>query len=216
MKYCLFIFLILGIGTALLLFPIPDHKSPEYHKWLSQRQKDSSHQKLMVDYLNNPAFKFDGLELIEVGPGEAYYSRWGHLLLRFKGSGATPEEDLTMGFLADFSDHPYSRYKSIFGGYEVLPKLDQLKNFQASYQSVEKRTMNFYPLTASDENRNKVLDILRTWIKNPALPGTYTFFFNNCVGLMNKLLFQSGIFTQEIVDKGYFPYEVPPLLKGKP
>lgn len=215
MKYLLSILFVLGLGLAILLFPVPDTSSPEYHSWKKEHDLLLAQQSKMAALLMGQDFKFNDVELIHVGPGPAYFSKWGHLMLRFKGSAPTLEDDLTLGFLADFNEFPYSRYKSIFGGYTVLPKLDTLSNYRVKYQQIENRTMDFYLLESSAPEREKLLRTLKQWLTDPRTPGTYTFFSNNCVGLMNRLLFESGIFTETQLRDGYFPDDLPPLLKKK-
>lgn len=201
--------IILSLITLLFLFsltaPIQDHSSSEYHIWLKEHQNElaRSREKQKLFFTNN--FKFDRLEVIIVSPGEKYYSWWGHVLLHLVGSNKLkPDDDLVISFLADFNDFPLNKIKAGFGGYDVLVKTDTLSQFIKDYSDKEHRTMNYYPLISTNEQNTKLLSVLRKWIQNPKVPGFYTFFYKNCVGLMNHLLYEATILKEPGM-YGYFP-----------
>jgi hypothetical protein len=207
------IFLILVIfflgGFVYFLFPISDNSSPEYFKWKAEYDQDALTQASMEKVLLDTNFNFDRVELIEVGPGKVYYSLWGHLILRFVGSGKTSEEDLSLSFLAYFSDFPVNRYKASFGGYTVLPKLAYYKNYVEEYQIEEKRFMHAYPITLTQNQKDTLLLKLRSWVIDKSKPGTYSFMLNNCVGVMIKLFIESDIIPKgQLVEKRRYPNEV--------
>src|SRR5687768_3594837 len=94
----------LGIALALVLAwganwtfsPFQDRESEGYRLWLAERERDAERQMRMNHRVLNEPVPFNRIELVHVGPGANYYSWWGHLLLRLVGSGATPDDDLTV------------------------------------------------------------------------------------------------------------------------
>ncbi len=152
-------------------------------------------------------FKFDGIEFLYVDLGPIYYSWWGHTVIRFVNSGLTPEEDLTVDFIADFNDYNLDNIKAYFGGYEVLPQVRQLKDLVQDYVVDEKRYLARYILPTNEKIKAELLRILRDWIQNPKNAGDYTFRKNNCSGILLKWLHQSGFELSD--DYTYFPFDVP-------
>ncbi len=184
--------------------PFQDRSSPEYNAWLKEHNLELDRVKKHQALILSSDFKFDKLEYIEVSPGPRYYSWWGHCMIRLVGSGgANPENDLAISFLADFNDFPLNKLKASFGGYTVLVKVDTMAQFKIDYGKKENRTFDFYDLRTSTEQNKKFLEVLRLWITKPESPGTYSFFFKNCVGLMNQILFDSGILKSKGI-YGYF------------
>lgn len=191
---------LLIIGTILLVVvmllkgPTQDRVSSEYHVWKKQHEELLVTNKSYQAAVLGPGFNFDHLELILVSAGEKYYSRWGHLMLRFAGSGESQEqEDLVLSFLADFNDFPVDNMKASIGQYVVMPKINTLAHYRQEYEKGEGRTMTFYKVTATNEQKRKLLEVLRKWIQEPVLPGGYSFFYNNCVSLMTKLFLESNL-----------------------
>ncbi|GAB4015408.1 MAG: hypothetical protein Fur0010_14410 [Bdellovibrio sp.] len=174
-----------------------------FKKWDAERNLMLEKQKLMTVEILSENFKYQDLELIYIGPGKPYFSWWGHLLLRFVGSGTSPEMDFALGFVADFNDFPLDKYKGLFGGYTVLPKIDTIKNFHHEYAEVSAREFVRYQLKSTQLQRDKLLGNLKEWLRDPSLPGSYSFAQNNCVGLMAKLMVQSNF--EQLQDYGYFP-----------
>lgn len=172
-------------------------------EWEKARELDAHKQKLMSVEIMSPNFKYDSLELIYIGKGDNYYSWWGHVLLRFVGSGQTSDKDFAVGFLADFNDFPLDKMKGLLGGYTVIPKIDTMENYFHQYWVTESRDFVRFELNSTQLQREKLLAIVREWINDSTLPGSYSFIENNCVGLMAKLLSQAGF---EFADgHGYFP-----------
>lgn len=183
--------------------PFQDRSSDEYKIWhkshVAELERAYSFQKLILD--NN--FKFDSLQFVEVSPGSKYFSWWGHCLLRLVGSGKEgPDSDLMISFLADFNDFPLNKLKASFGGYDIFVKVDTLAQYKVDYSEKEDRTFDFYNLKTNTVQNNDVLTKLREWIRTPQSAGTYSFFFMNCVGLMNKLFFETKI----LKENGYYGY----------
>ncbi|MFA6236576.1 MAG: DUF4105 domain-containing protein [Bacteriovorax sp.] len=195
------VLLFLGYHSALL----QDRSSKEYYSWLKVHQDEIVRSQKKQKILLEKDFKFNGLEIIIVSEGEKYYSWWGHILLRLVGSGNdNPDEDLVISFLADFNDFPLNKLKAGLGGYEVMVKTDTLAQYKKEYMEKEHRTMSYSTLISTAEQNSRLLSTIRTWILNPKTPGLYSFFFKNCVGLMNHLLYEARILKQTGF-YGYFP-----------
>jgi len=194
-KRYLFSFIIsLTLGSFLFWFfanPGEATSSEAFQKWFNERQLNLTKQKLMEVEIFSPQFKFESLEVVYVGPGKPYFSWWGHLLLRFVGSGTQPEKDFAVGFVADFNDFPLNKYKGLMGGYTVMAKLDTLENYYRDYVVNQNREFVRYPLASTQLQRDLLKENLKAWIKDPTKPGSYSFAKNNCVGLMGNLLEES-------------------------
>lgn len=189
--------------------PTQDRTSKEYFAWKTQHEHELAINRLHQQAILSPDFHFDHLELVEVAPGKKYFSLWGHMMLRFAGSGgADPDQDLVLSFLADFNDFPVDNWKASTGGYVVLPKMGTVAQYKTEYEKGEGRTIFFHPIHATQEQEDKLLLTLRQWITNPALPGGYSFFYNNCVSLMSKLLVEAKLLPKMGL-YGYWPKYVP-------
>ncbi len=194
----------------LIKGPTQDRSSAEYFTWrdkhLEELKINREHQLMILD----PQFKFDHLEIVEVAAGKKYYSLWGHMMMRFKGSSKTsdPDLDLVLSFLADFNDFPVDNFKASTGGYVVLPKIGTVKQYKHEYTAGEGRSIQFHPIMATKEQEKKLLEILRIWINKPETPGGYSFFYRNCVSLMVELMHEAGI-LKEYGIYGYWPKYVP-------
>ena len=200
--------LILGI-VVLLKGPTQDRTSKEYFAWKSQHEHELAINRIHQEAILSPNFHFDHLELVEVAPGKRYFSLWGHMMLRFAGSGGSdPDQDLVLSFLADFNDFPVDDLKASTGGYVVLPKIGTVAQYKTEYIKGEGRTIFFHPIHATKEQEGKLLETLRSWIVNPTLPGGYSFFYNNCVSLMTKLLVEAKLLPKMGL-YGYWPKYVP-------
>ncbi len=205
MKKRILILILVSVSFALWTqtSPIQDRSSKEYFEWKKNHDMELSRAKVFQQKLLSDQFSFNALQFIEVSPGEKYYSWWGHCLLRLVGSGENgPESDLAISFLADFNDFPLNKVKAGLWGYEVWVKVDTIEQYRKEYIAKENRSMDFYQLNSTEMQRLKLLDTLRLWIINPKSPGSYSFFFLNCVGLLNKLLFESGI----LPESGFYGY----------
>ena len=187
-----FFFLTIGL-FSYWFFANPGEatSSESFQKWTQERQLDLAKQKLMETEIFSDHFQFSSLEVIYIGEGKPYFSWWGHLLLRFVGSGISPDKDFAVGFVADFNDYPLDKYKGLMGGYTVLPKLDILENYYREYVEVQGREFVRYPLASSQFQRDLLRENLKSWLKDPTRPGSYSFARNNCVGLMSSFLEES-------------------------
>lgn len=202
--------------AALIKGPTQDRTSKEYFSWKAKHDEElkinHDHQLKILD----PLFRFDHLEIVEVAAGKKYYSLWGHMMLRFKGSSQTddPDLDLVLSFLADFNDFPVNNFKASTGGYIVLPKIGSVKQYKDEYEKGEGRTIKFHTIIATKEEEKKLLELLRLWIVKPETPGGYSFFYRNCVSLMVQLLHEALILKQNGI-YGYWPKYVPAQLEAE-
>lgn len=155
-------------------------------------------------------FNFYGIEIIYVQPGESYYQWFGHSLIRFVGSGKSPLEDITISFIADFNDDELDPIKAYYGGYEVLPVIKKWSGTIQEYIVTENRYIDRFIFLSTESQRNIILEELRDWIKDPKVPGTYSFRRNGCTALLLKLLAKA---TKVDGEKVVFPVEVVPYLK---
>ena len=176
----------------------------QFYKEHNQMLADNAKR---VETILNDDFAFSGLEYIYVDFGKIYYSFWGHALIRFVGSGKSPNEDITLSFIADFNDYELDNWKAYFGGYEVLSVIKPLSAYMDEYIVGESRKMYRYVLNASQKEREKFLNIIRSWIKDTKKAGPYTFRVNNCSGLIMKSLHQAGI--SQISNYETYPFDMP-------
>jgi Domain of unknown function (DUF4105) len=215
-SYLIVLLGIIGAISTVAIGPTQDRVSPAYLKWKANHERELAinHelQKIILD--NN--FRFDQLELVEVAAGKKYYSLWGHLMLRFKGSGNNHDsnQDLVLSFLADFNDFPVDNFKASIGGYTVLPKIGTVEQYKKEYEAGEGRSIKFHPIKASIAQKEKLLLVLRQWIEKPELAQGYSFFYNNCVSLMIKLFNESDVLQKSGL-YGYWPKYVTAQLKAE-
>ncbi|MBY0414274.1 MAG: DUF4105 domain-containing protein [Bdellovibrionales bacterium] len=202
---------IILITGLLLKGPSQDRSSNDYFAWKEEHTQMLTSNRLYQEAILNPAFSFDHLELVEVAPGKKYFSIWGHMMLRFAGSNPKdPGLDLVLSFLADFNDFPVDNFKASTGGYTVMPKIGTVKQYEREYIEGEGRKITFHPIHATIEQKNQLLSTLRLWINKPETPGGYSFFYNNCVSLMTKLLVEAKLLPK-VKFYGYWPKYVPKL-----
>lgn len=200
-------------GLYWTFAPIQDRTSDAYRNWLAGRAVIEARQNEMKRILLADSFHYSRIELTHVGPGKAYYSWWGHVLLRFVGSGATPPEDLTLSFLADFNDFPVNKWKASFGGYSIFPKLGAYREFEAEYLLGENRYMRTMGIKSNEVNRRRLVEKLREWVGHPEAQGTYKFFTENCIGLLDRLLVESGVLgPNDFKRVPIFPWHLKDLL----
>jgi hypothetical protein len=199
------LFVILIIIPKILFAERAIEVNSDFINWKKKHEEElykiiSFQQKIL-----DPHFTFKSLELVVVDPGEKYFSRWGHLMILMKGTHVeNPHQDFALSFLADFNDFPVSDLKASFGGYVVQARINSIESYELDYTQKEGRKMNFYPLSSTKEQNERFLTILRSWIRRPDLPGGYSFFYNNCVSLLVKILKESGI-IKEWGLYGYWP-----------
>ncbi len=214
MKKIIFIIILPIFGVILYagLNPKKDTTSRAYLEWKKNHEADLRKNEQFQKLVLNESFHFSEIELVEITPGEKYFSKWGHVMLRLKGSGgANPKLDLAVSFLADFNDFPVNDLKASLGGYVVQAKIDTIEKFENDYVNIEGRKMFFHQLITDQSRRLLFLENLRQWIRSPSTAGGYSFFYNNCVSLMVKLLHESKMIEPGLY--GYWPKNVPYLFR---
>jgi len=178
-------------------------------EWLAEYQKEDNYYLEMAAQIMDPAFDFTSLELIEIGEGPRYFSKWGHIFLRFVGSRENLKSDLTVSFLVDANDYEVDNWKGFFGGkYAIYPLIKPMRVHIHDYIETEKRTMTRYPVSINEEQKQKLKDILRAWIKDRSLMGTWAFYDNNCTNLLNRYLFEAGLFVHPLTESNITPVEL--------
>ncbi len=184
----------------------------ELLKFETENQKFLDSVKKMSDLVLSSDFKIDGVEVVYVQAGEIYYQWLGHVLIRFVGSGKSPDQDLGVSFIADFNDFNLDNLKAYYGGYEVLPIIDKWENYINDYLVKEDRYIDRYILPLSKEQRKRLADVMKSWIKDPTIPGPYSFRRNSCTALLLRLL--ASVEEKINGDEVVFPVEVVPYLKS--
>lgn len=173
-----------------------DFKSGQsYENWKSQYLAEDEYYKRMSAKIISPDFDFSSIEFIYVGPGEKYFSRWGHVFLRFAGSSkGNPLEDLSLSFLVDANEYEVDNWKGFFGGkYAVYPLIHFMRDHINHYVYGEKRFLKRYAIPISYNNKILLIKNLRTYINNRSILGTWSFYNNNCTNILNRYLVSSGI-----------------------
>tara|TARA_R110002072_G_scaffold534_4_gene3717 strand:+ start:1168 stop:1890 length:723 start_codon:yes stop_codon:yes gene_type:complete len=201
--------------TLILLTSCFKDKSSESVKALKFEQEHQEYLdsvKSKSSEILKESFDFQGIEVVYVQAGETYYQWLGHVLIRFVGSGKIPEEDYGVSFIANFNDYNLDNLKAYYGGYTVLPIIDNWGNYLKDYVVKEKRYMDRYIFPVNESVKNKIKETLKDWIVNPENAGTYSFRRNSCTALLLKLLAAGD----KEVDgaKIAFPVEVVPYLQS--
>lgn len=194
------------IGAGVWIFsPFQDRTSNAYQLWKLDREQRARRQREMIEQITNSTFQLDDLELILVAPGKTYFSWWGHLLVRLRGSGASPPADVVVSFLADFADFPVDRWKASFGGYDILPRLITYEEAETEYVRGENRSFTCFSLETNAEQRKRFLEVLCRWATSPTTAGTYRFFSHNCVGLVSHILQDAQVLPKQTGRFAIFP-----------
>lgn len=210
------VWLFTSLFFCLLIYagvnPKKDTSSQAYFEWKSKYEADLEANISLQNLILDKSFQFYEIELVEITPGKKYFSLWGHVMLRLKGSGgAEANKDLAVSFLADFNDFPVNDLKASLGGYVVQAKLGTIEQFEKDYVENEGRKMVYHTIKSDQERRDLFLHKLRQWIREPHTPGGYSFFYNNCVSIMVKLLSESHLIEPGLY--GYWPKNVPYLFR---
>jgi hypothetical protein len=137
--------------------------------------------------------RIKGVEIIIADKAENFASRFGHGLIRLIDNDATWVNDAVISFSALSYDEKYSLRKSIFGGYSVLPEAMTLYEFWNRYTEKEDRDLKRYVINLSEEDLERFLDLFFRYVNDPAQLDSYTFFSNNCIGVISKIFVESGL-----------------------
>lgn len=144
--------------------------------------------------LNKNPNEIIGVEVVvAAGTDNAIYSKWGHALLRFVDNDGIWSNDITINFVALVNTPKLSLFKGVVGGYDILPEVKTLYDFWIQYVQVEDRSLDRYIIPTSPQQIINLLATLKSWSENPGKTGSYKFVGNNCVGVLSKLLSESGI-----------------------
>lgn len=168
--------------------------SMELHATTSSEQPEViKAQRENIAYLTTHSDEIIGLEAIVAdGTDDAFYSRFGHAMLRFVKADGDFATDIAVSLMADVDMQNLDTMKATFGGYPIVPVLNPMSRFWEEYVQTENRPLSRYVLVSTPTTRKKLIKTLKAWIENPKLAGTYTFIHNNCVGALAKLLETSG------------------------
>lgn len=146
-----------------------------------------------IDQLLSQEDSIIGLEaIVAAGSNDAFYSRFGHAMLRFVKADGVFATDSVLSLEANVADTNIDAMKGLFGGYTIAPTIQSLGDFWQEYVQTEERPLNRYVVLSTPVLRHKLLLELKAWYENPSLSGNYTFLKNNCVGALAKLLDDSG------------------------
>jgi hypothetical protein len=137
--------------------------------------------------------RIQGVEIIIADKAENFASRFGHGLIRLIDNDGTWVNDAVISFSALSYDEKYSLRKSIFGGYSVLPEAMTLYEFWNKYTEKEDRDLKRFVINLNKEELNKFLDTFFQYVNDPAQLDSYTFFSNNCIGVITKIFVESGL-----------------------
>jgi Domain of unknown function (DUF4105) len=149
-----------------------------------------------IDQLLSQESNIIGLEaIIAAGSDDAFYSRFGHAMIRFVKADGVFETDYVLSLEANVPDNQINAMKGVFGGYQVVPIVQSFGDFWEEYVQQEERPLSRYIVLSTPALRHQLLTQLKAWSENPKLSGDYTFLKNNCVGALAKLLDDSGFPT---------------------
>lgn len=176
--------------------------STELHAATSaEREVFLSRQRENVDFLFANADQIIGVEaIVAEGSDKAFYSRFGHAMLRFVKADGDFATDRVVSLVADVDMEELDAAKATFGGYRVLPLVRSLGEFWNAYVKTEGRPLSRHVILSNPELRQRLLQTLKAWIDNPDLAGSYTFLNNNCVGALARLLQRAGFPSEPGID----------------
>lgn len=162
-----------------------------YTKYVKQIKENSS---LLLNNLSLNKNKIIGIEyIVASGTDDALMSKFGHSLLRFVDNDYNNSNDIVLGFEADLPSPEISYMKGIGGGYESTIRFDSMQNYWQRYVRNENRPLLRYIIPSNAEMRSLLIDRLQKLNKNPELLGDYTFFSNNCAGLLANFFKDIGM-----------------------
>jgi hypothetical protein len=134
-----------------------------------------------------------GIEAIVAAQSNgAFYSRFGHAMLRLVKADGNFATDPVLSLEADVPANQVDAVKGLDGAYRVVPDLETFGNRWLDYVSVEERPLQRIIIPTTPAMRARLLETLVKWINDPSAAGNYTFLRNNCVGALSKLFEESG------------------------
>lgn len=166
--------------------------------WASEQEDDLQNSRDLAERLFQSEDDIIGLELIVAdGSDGAFYSKWGHAMLRFVSASGGVFDDYIVSMVANINPENQITQKELIekgllGGFSVLPFIKTSAGFWQDYVLKEGRPLRRYIISSSPKNRHQLLVTLKKWTEHPEQIGDYTFLTNNCAGALAKLLEQSG------------------------
>lgn|GEM_PF-5781295 len=161
-----------------------------------------------------------GIEYLYTAPNQGpLYSRWGHSGFRLINPKIKPRDNLTISFVADVNLRELNLLKGVTGGYRIIEKVTTTEDYWIEARK-QNRRIERYILSLTDVARKRALEQLLLWFENPKLMGDYTFFSNNCAGVLSRFFRAAGIMQEvtlfpdgiasELFREGVSPF--PPLV----
>lgn len=176
------------------------------------REKILSENRANIRRLVSSRDSIVGIELVVAGETDrSIMSRWGHAMLRFVVSDGHWSQDLVVSFVASVDEPRLSYTKGVFGGYQVLPLVNTLGNFWQDYVRGEERNLYRVIIPTSGQDRQRLVDLLVEWDRDPSQVSDYTFFSNNCAGVLVKFLRAAGLSYH--LDRTVVPNYLPDYLE---
>jgi hypothetical protein len=149
-----------------------------------------------IQFLKSKWIDEGGIELITGGPSSAHLqSRWGHVSIRFVGSGDTQIEDITMEALGlNSPDDAFKEtiVKGTNGGYPIFIMFTSIGDIVRQYYFNENRGYSRTIIPSNRKLRIAVLQVIEDWLTTQVGTDRYYFFSNNCASFMAALLDRAG------------------------
>lgn len=182
--------------------------SSEVLSYSAKMSKLKSNAEESIELLNHDWVENGGLELVIIDSGsDEVESNWGHLYLRFVGSGVTPFEDTTVQAVAltlppDFGLKRF--FKGIFGGFWIVLEFEKLNQIVVKSCSSEFRGFSRTIIPSTRELRIHLLETLKGINNVRTGKDRYYFLTNNCTSYTSWLLNSAG-FAQLPAPVPFFP-----------
>lgn len=158
---------------------------------LVERYVKINQEKIKIIDANRHRYK--GVEIIVADKADSMASRFGHAMLRLIDDDSTWTNDVVISFTALSYEENYDLRRSIFGGYAISPQVMTLHEYWSMYTKDEERDLRRFVVTLSPEKINNLFDTLFKYIREPELLKDYTFLKNNCIGVITKIMVESGV-----------------------
>ena len=196
--FCTYLILIMLLTWGVVSRMDHDYQAGQsYEEWQKKYLAEDAYYKKMSAKILQNDFTFNSVEFVFVGPGAKYFSRWGHVFIRFVGSHPTNKnEDLTLSFLVDANEYNVDNWKGFFGGkYRIYPLINLISDHINHYVNEEHRFLKFYKVNINEKIKSLMIENLRKYILNRDILGSWSFYNNNCTNLLNRYFKESGILS---------------------
>ncbi len=158
---------------------------------LVERYVKINQEKIKIIDANRHRYK--GVEIIVADKADSMASRFGHAMLRLIDDDGSWSNDAVISFTALSYEENYDLRRSLFGGYAISPQVMTLHEYWSMYTKDEERDLRRFVVTLPPEQINKLFDTLFKYIREPELLKDYTFLKNNCIGVITKIMIESGV-----------------------